>query len=71
MSSVSNDIFCEVIHSYEKGQINLIAMRAELLEEPISSMVHDEISWVEIDKLLSYKLAPADIPIANKLIGKK
>jgi 8-oxo-dGTP diphosphatase len=70
-SSVSDDIFCEVIHSYEKGKIKLIAIRAELLEEPISSMVHDEIAWVEIDSLLSYKLAPADIPIAKKLMESK
>lgn len=70
-SSVSDDIFCEVIHSYEKGKIKLIAIRAELLEEPISSVVHDEIAWVEIDSLLSYKLAPADIPIAKKLVESR
>jgi len=32
--------------------------------------VHDQVEWVQVSELLSYKLAPADIPIAEKVRNK-
>jgi len=32
--------------------------------------VHDKVEWVQVSELLSYKLAPADIPIAEKVRNK-
>jgi 8-oxo-dGTP diphosphatase len=68
---VSDDIFCEVDHQCENGSIRLIAMKVELLSKLTVSNVHDEIEWVEIGSLLTYNLAPADIPIAKKLMDSK
>lgn len=30
---------------------------------------HDDLAWVRADQLLSYRLAPADIPLAERLGG--
>ena len=32
---------------------------------------HDQIEWVEKDQLLSYNLAPADIPLVNYYLARK
>jgi 8-oxo-dGTP diphosphatase len=67
-SVASSDIFCKVNHKYESGEIELIAMKVLLKDELISSNVHDKITWAAIEDLLKFRLAPADIPIAQKLM---
>ena len=63
-------IFAENIFKYEHGTIKLIAIFAELIDKNIVLNVHDEYKWVEINNLLDYKLAPADIYIAQLLFEK-
>ena len=58
-------IFAESIFEYEQGKIKLIAIIAELAERNIVLNVHEEYKWVEINRLLNYELAPADIHIAE------
>ena len=64
-------IFAENIFEYEHGAIKLIAIFAELIDKNIALNVHEEYKWVEIKNLLDYKLAPADIHIAELLCTKR
>jgi len=65
--SIAGEIFQESIFRYDGGTINLIGIMTELLDTNFTLSVHDKVEWVEINELLSYKLAPADIPIAEKV----
>lgn len=56
------------IYNYTHGKIELIALTTEIISGTIHLTVHDKADWVAIPDLLLYKLAPADIPIAEKLI---
>ena len=67
VASKAGDIFHESIFRYDGGTINLIGIMTELLDTNFTLSVHDKVEWVEISELLSYKLAPADIPIAEKV----
>jgi len=68
VSCKATQIFCESIYTYVHGTIKLVAIFAELADEPIKLMVHTDYQWVKIKDLVSYQLAPADMPIAKKLI---
>ena len=54
-------------YKYEHGEIHLIALEAWILSGTIELSVHDEYEWVALTDLVLYKLAPADIPIAEQL----
>jgi 8-oxo-dGTP diphosphatase len=55
-------------HTYSHGKIELIALEAEVISGDLQLKVHDKADWVAVPDLLEYKLAPADIPIAEELI---
>jgi len=61
-------IRCE--YEYSHGRINLVAFNTQLQGAPLVSKDHDQIMWIPIDSLLTYELAPADVPIAEFLQGK-
>lgn len=68
--SVSVGNLCsEVTHDYDMFTVNLMAYYCTILDGKIQVSVHDQYKWVKIHNLLDYKLLPADIPIAKKLIG--
>jgi len=67
-AEVEKDEFCIVRHQYDKGEILLVGLIAYLRSHSFTLTVHDKAEWVPLDDLLSYKLAPADIPIAEKVI---
>ena len=50
------------------GKIELIALEAKIVSGDLQLTVHDKADWVPLPDLLEYKLAPADIPIAEELI---
>ena len=54
-------------YQYPGGEIRLIGLLAEIKHGEISMTVHDAVEWIELRKVLDYKLAPADIPLAEKL----
>jgi len=58
-------VVCETVHEYDRGAIRLIGVAADLVERGIALSVHDEYRWVDIAELGSYKLAPADIALAE------
>jgi len=58
------------IHTYDRGDIFLVAMEATILSGTPTLTVHDDMAWVPVPNLLEYQLAPADIPIAKALLNK-
>ena len=69
--AVAGEVVAESRHCDERGALRLIALRATIVSGEPSPVAHDEIAWVRPRDLLKYRLAPADIPIAETLIGKK
>lgn len=60
--------YFSVIHEYENTTIELISFLCRGTKRELKSTDHDKIEWVKYDDLLDWNLAPADIPIAKKLI---
>ena len=63
--------FTTVIHNYGSFTIKLIAYKCDFIEASFKLIDHDKYEWSPIDKIMSKKIAPADIPIAEKLISEK
>jgi len=63
---ITNNI-CE----YPNKTIDLKLYECEYINGDFKLHDHFEYEWVVIDKLLSYDLAKADIPLAQFLINKK
>lgn len=62
--------FHQNIHRYGTKEIKLISYITYHLDGQFILNDHDEIVWVKPNQLLSYNLAPADIPIAEKIINE-
>ncbi|WET68820.1 (deoxy)nucleoside triphosphate pyrophosphohydrolase [Sphingobacterium sp.] len=60
--------FFDTVHQYDNGAIELISFICETENIASESTDHDQLQWVKVSDLLDWKLAPADIPIAKKLI---
>ncbi|WP_223550500.1 (deoxy)nucleoside triphosphate pyrophosphohydrolase [Aestuariivivens sp. NBU2969] len=56
-------------HHYEKFSIELIVYKCIYKTSNFKLTDHDKYEWVKPNDLLNWKLAPADIPIAKKLIS--
>lgn len=54
-------------HVYDFGEIELIAFLVPKFTGEFKLVDHDQVKWVEARRLLEYDLAPADIPIAEKI----
>jgi 8-oxo-dGTP diphosphatase len=67
----ATSLFAEMVYAYEHGSIRLIGILAELLDDAIELRVHEEYRWVEISRVLEYRLAPADVGIAERLVEMK
>ena len=61
-------ILTENEYRYESGEIKLIAISTELIDRNIILKDHSDYEWVEIKNLMSYKLSPADVNIAQFLL---
>ena len=64
------EFIAENHYVYEHGEFLLKAFEVRLIHGELALRVHDELAWVNPTELTSYRLAPADIPIARSL-GKK
>ena len=65
------DFFAESIHDYQGRDgiksIRLVAYLCHIIDGQLTPSVHDELAWSEPTRLTEYALAPADIPIAERL----
>lgn len=60
--------FFDTVHHCNNGAIELISFICKAENIATESTDHDQLEWVKVENLLNWKLAPADIPIANALI---
>ena len=58
-------VMCETTHEYAQGTIRLVGVAADLVERDITMSVHDEYRWINIADLGAYRLAPADVVLAE------
>lgn len=56
--------------TYDHGKILLLAYETRIPAGEITLTVHDAAEWVPPAEFSNYKLAPADIPIANNIAGE-
>ena len=64
------EIMAQSEYHYDHGSFLLVGMYACLASDNLKLTVHDQAEWVPISALLTYRLAPADIPIAVQLQGQ-
>jgi len=62
------EFFKSVVHDYNDFSIELISYFCEFKSCNYNLIDHDRFEWVQTKDLLAWKLAPADIPIAEELI---
>lgn len=55
------------VHQYEHGTVELIAISVRRVSGSFTLKDHDALEWVAKDRLLEFKLAPADVPLAKSL----
>lgn len=63
------DYFMGSTYCYDHGTIDLRAYFVSWQPQPLLPTVHDEIKWVSPEDLLAHDLLPADVPIAEALVG--
>ncbi len=66
----AREVVATNVHTYDLGDIYLVALEATILSGTPVLTVHDEMAWVPVYRLMEYQLAPADIPIAKRLLVK-
>ncbi|MBY0370753.1 NUDIX domain-containing protein [bacterium] len=60
----------ESTHQGTNGSIRLFFYACELLAEPQQGYCHDGLEWVALDAWKSYRVAPADIGILQRLMDE-
>ena len=68
INATVGNLFAESVFNYDHGCVRLIAYLVHTNDDITVLNAHDEVQWVPADQLLEYDLAPADIPIAEKII---
>ena len=61
------DFFARSVYHYPHGAIELLAYFVDWISGDLRSLEHDEVKWAAILDLEQYDLAPADIPVMEKL----
>lgn len=58
----------ESVYDYGNNKvISLLGYTAEIIDGEIKLSDHDIYEWVTLEQINNYKIAPADIPLINKL----
>ena len=61
--------FAENTYIHANGVIRLLAFVATIEDLSVLKLVdHDDIKWVTPETILSYRLAPADVAIAEEIV---
>jgi 8-oxo-dGTP diphosphatase len=60
-----------VEHDYGKFKIFLMGYGGRIKSGTFKLVDHDEVAWIEPFELLTYNLAPADVPIAEEIIKRR
>ncbi|MCM3154629.1 MULTISPECIES: (deoxy)nucleoside triphosphate pyrophosphohydrolase [Priestia] len=65
------DLHNEHVHEYETFIIELIAIKAEIIEGTPQPTEHAKLLWLNKENLFSLVWAPADIPAVELLVKEK
>ena len=58
----------EIIYDYGNDKvISLLGYTAKIIDGEIKLSDHDRYEWVTLEEINNYKIAPADIPLIDKL----
>ncbi len=63
--------FKNLIHDYGNFKIELISYKCNFISSSFELTDHDAYEWINISELKKWKLAPADIPIAEELMHQE
>lgn len=62
-------LVAENAHHYDGFSVTLVLLEAKIVSGLLTPTVHDRVEWVPVGSLLDWNLAPADIPLAEKVIN--
>ena len=64
---IVGEFFAESVYQYEQKTVRLLAFRVQHDDEIKVMNAHDDVKWVPAEELLNFDLAPADVPIAQRI----
>jgi 8-oxo-dGTP diphosphatase len=64
------EFFATSAHSYELGSVELQAYWARSLSEPVELNAHEEYRWLLPEEIPALKLAPADLPLIERVLNE-
>ncbi|AKL86949.1 (deoxy)nucleoside triphosphate pyrophosphohydrolase [Bacillus atrophaeus] len=65
----AGEVIADIHHEYENVIVNLISIRAKIVDgEPVAKE-HAELRWVPVSELESLEWAPADLPTLTALVN--
>jgi 8-oxo-dGTP diphosphatase len=62
--------FAESIYTYKHGTVRLLAYMTDWKSGELNLVEHQDCRWITVEELAYYELAPADMPLAEKLRRK-
>jgi 8-oxo-dGTP diphosphatase len=68
VETVVGSVVAESTHAYDSFTIRLVLLETTIVGGEITLSVHDRYEWVPVGELLHWKLAPADIPLARRIV---
>lgn len=69
MNVIIDKFYHSVVHRYEGFTIELRAYKCKFISAEFQLIDHDKYEWMSPSDITMKKLAPADIPIIEKLIN--
>jgi len=67
----SYEIFNDNTHEYESFIINLLSIKAKIIDGTPTAKEHSKLIWLKRENLPSLRWAPADIPAVKQLMEEK
>jgi 8-oxo-dGTP diphosphatase len=57
------------IHHYDRGSIELIAFSVKIANDVCRMAVHDVVAWLNPRETVLLRIAPADVPLLEEILG--
>ena len=64
---VVQDLFMESVHKYDFATIRLHSFLVKHVLGEFHALEHEALTWVDLDEINEWLLAPADVPVIEKL----
>ncbi|WP_152658139.1 (deoxy)nucleoside triphosphate pyrophosphohydrolase [Oceanobacillus sp. CFH 90083] len=66
----AQEVFYENVHEYNTFIIQLIAIKANLIQGVPQKSEHAQLIWLQRENLISLRWAPADVPVVKALMDE-